>query len=492
MSCRLDTIGATKNNDNGRTVLSDNSSNLSIAGTPAASPLGYFSWTSIQAARDPLYIMVIIYIFFPYLSNTVIGDPVEGQSLIGYLNAVAGFIMALTVPFMGAIADKIGRRKPWIVVSHIFLVVTAIALWWVMPDGQGLGLLVTFALLLVMIVAFGYSEVFHNAMLPSVAPRNKTGLVSGLAFSVGNMAAIVWLVLILFAFALPGTQDWSFLPEAPLFGVDQGAHEHERMVGPIAAIWLIFATLPLLFFTPDGDPSTNSILQDVKEGLGEVLETIRQAKHYANVGIYLVARMFFNDGMIGVLVFNGVYATGVFGWDSTAMLILGVLTSGSAMIGAYLGGLLDDALGSINTLKVAIGMTTVILLLLISIDIGVIFFVWQVGTEPIWNIPYYNSISELFYLILFQIFALFFVTGLSASRTLMAKLSPPEMATQFFGLYSLSGTVTAFLAPLMVGIATSTFQSQRAGYGALVLLMLIGMVMLFWVKEEQATVAPRS
>ena len=139
MSCRLDTLGATKNNDNGRTVLSDNSSNLSIAGTPAASPLGYFSWTSIQAARDPLYIMVIIYIFFPYLSNTVIGDPVEGQSLIGYLNAVAGFIMALTVPFMGAIADKIGRRKPWIVVSHIFLVVTAIALWWVMPDGQGLG-----------------------------------------------------------------------------------------------------------------------------------------------------------------------------------------------------------------------------------------------------------------------------------------------------------------------------------------------------------------
>ncbi len=72
----------------------------------------------------------------------------------------------------------------------------------------------------------------------------------------------------------------------------------------------------------------------------------------------------------------------------------------------------------------------------------------------------------------------------------MAKLSPPEMATQFFGLYSLSGTVTAFLAPLMVGIATAIFQSQRAGFGSLVVLMVIGAVMLFWVKEEQATVAP--
>ena len=37
---------------------------LSLAGTPAASPLGYFSWAFGQAARDPFYIMVVIYIFF--------------------------------------------------------------------------------------------------------------------------------------------------------------------------------------------------------------------------------------------------------------------------------------------------------------------------------------------------------------------------------------------------------------------------------------------
>ena len=465
---------------------------LSLAGTPAAKPIGYFCWTSVQMARDPLYIMVIIYIFFPYLSNTVVGDPVEGQAMIGYLNAAAGLVMALTVPFMGAIADKIGRRKPWIAVSHIFLAGTAISLWWVLPGGEGfMSVPMTFGMLLIMIVAFGYSEVFHNAMLPSVAPRNKAGMISGLAFSLGNMSAIGWLVLVLFAFALPGTIDWSFLPEAPLFGVDQSMYEQDRMVGPIGGFWLLLATLPLLIFTPDGEASSRSVMQDVKDGLSDVIETVRQVRHYSNIGIYLLARMFFNDGMAGVLVFNGVYASGVFGWDSNAMLILGVVTSGSAMVGAYLGGLLDDALGSIATLKVAIGMTTVILLILVSIDPGRLFFVWDVGTEPLWSMPFYNTIAELTYLIIFQVFALFFVTGLSASRTLMAKLSPPEMATQFFGLYSLSGTVTAFLAPLMVGIATSTFQSQRAGFGALVVLMLIGAVMLFWVKEEQATVAPR-
>ena len=64
------------------------------------------------------------------------------------------------------------------------------------------------------------------------------------------------------------------------------------------------------------------------------------------------------------------------------------------------------------------------------------------------------------------------------------------MATQFFGLYSLSGTVTAFLAPLMVATSTAIFQSQRAGFGALIVLMLGGLIGLFYVREEQATVAP--
>jgi UMF1 family MFS transporter len=370
----------------------------------------------------------------------------------------------------------------------LVLSATAISLWWVHPTG--IGIASAFVLLFFMIVAFGYSEVFHNAMLPSVAPRHLTGMISGLAFSLGNMAAIGWLLLVLFAFALPGTMDWDFLPDAPLFGVDQAAHEHDRMVGPIGGIWLLFATLPLLFFTPDGESSSRSIMQDVKLGLLDVLATARQIRHYSNIGLYLLARMFFNDGMVGVLVFNGVYASGVFGWDSNSLLILGVATSASAMIGAYLGGLLDDRLGSISTLKVSIGMTTVILLLLVSISPGSVLFVLDVSTEPLWSAPFYNTIAEFTYIVTFQFFALFFVTGLSASRTLMAKLSPPEMATQFFGLYSLSGTVTAFLAPLMVGLSTAAFQSQRAGFGALVLLMVIGATILFWVKEEQATVAP--
>ena len=111
---------------------------LSLAGTPAASPLGYYSWAFGQAARDPFYIMVVIYIFFPYFSSVVVGDPVRGQSLIGYINASVGFVLAATILFLGAIADTVGRRKPYILVTYGTIALGGFLLWWVKPGDADL------------------------------------------------------------------------------------------------------------------------------------------------------------------------------------------------------------------------------------------------------------------------------------------------------------------------------------------------------------------
>ena len=161
---------------------------LSLAGNQPAAPLGYYSWTLGQAARDPLYILIVIYIFFPYFSNVVIGDPVRGQALVGYVNTFAGIAMALTVPFLGAIADKTGHLKPWLLTSTLAVSVCAFGLWWVTPDSlqQGLGLLPVLGALIVMNVAFAYTEVFHNAMLPRIAPADKAGFDLGPSFRAGK------------------------------------------------------------------------------------------------------------------------------------------------------------------------------------------------------------------------------------------------------------------------------------------------------------------
>ena len=462
---------------------------MSLAGTPAATPLGYYSWTFGQAARDPYYIMVVIYIFFPYFSNAVVGDPIRGQSLIGYLNATAGVILALTAPFLGAIADKNGRRKPWVAGTVLVMSLGAMLLWWVLPGGAGMGIPAAFLLLLAISVAFAISEVFHNAMLPSVAPANRVGVISGMAFALGNVGGLTLMLIVLFAFAMPGTNDWSFLPDAPLLGLDQARHEHDRIVGPIAGLWMLLFTLPVLLFTPDGKSSGVPMVRAARQGIRDVIETARHLKHYSNIAIYLLSRMLFIDGMVGVMTFGGVYASGTFGWGSTTLLIFGLCTSASAMFGAWVGGILDDRLGSLGALRFAIGMSSVVLVVLVSYQPGTVLFVIPVSTDPVWSFPYFQSVAEIAYFLTNQVFAMFFVTGLSASRTLMARISPPEMATQFFGLFALSGTVTAFLAPLMVATTTTFFQSQRAGFASLALLMVLGFIMLARVKQERATVA---
>ena len=460
--------------------------NLSIAGTPAAAPLGYFSWTSGQLGRDPYYILVVIYIFFPYFSSVVVGDPVYGQTLIGYLNAAAGAFLAMTIPFLGAIADKQGRRKPWIAGTVIFMGVGACLLWFIKPNAAGMTLWLGFGLLLLINIAFAYSEVFHNAMLPAITPANRAGLVSGLAFSLGNLGGLSLMLFVLYAFALPGAQTWWFLPEIAWWGIDQAAHEQDRIVGPIAGIWMLVFTLPLLIFTPDTPKSGLTIRQAAKSGIQDVLATVSQLKHYANIARYLLARMLFNDGMVGVLVFGGVYAAGTFDWDTISLLIFGLCTSVSAMIGAYLGGRIDDRLGSLLTLKVSVFMTCLILLALVSIQTDQIGFWFTVSTQPVWHFPYFTTIAEVVYFGTNQVFALFFVTALSASRTLMAKICPPEKATQFFGLYGLSGSVTAFLAPLLVATTTQWFDSQRAGFASLVVLIAVGGILLFTVTDVRS------
>ncbi|MEP6389440.1 MAG: MFS transporter [Halioglobus sp.] len=462
---------------------------LSLAGTAAASPLGFYSWTLGQAARDPYYIIVVIYIFYPYFSSTVVGDPVRGQALIGYLGAVGGVLLALMAPILGAIADKHGRRKPWIACATCVMAVGSACLWFVEPNSPVLGVYQTLLLLLVVIVAFTISELFHNAMLPAIAPAARVGEISGIAFALGNWAGLFLMLFILIAFALPGTDIWPFVPQNTLFGIDQSLHEHNRIVGPIAAVWMLVFTLPVLLFTPDVTASSLSIPRAIRQGVADAVATITSLKHYSNIALFLLSRMFFFDGMVGVMTFVGIYAAGTFSWDTSTLLIFGLCSSGSAMFGAYIGGRIDDWLGSARTLKVAITFVTIIILFLASIQPDSILYGIPLSTEKVWDFPYFQTPAELIFFATNQISAMFFVTGLSSSRSLMARISPPSMSAQFFGLYALSGTVTAFLAPLLVATFTDWFDSQQLGFASLSLLLIIGGVLLTQVKEEQGTPA---
>jgi len=458
-----------------------------VTGAPAASGLGQWSWALFEWARNPYVILVTIYLFAPYFTNHVVGDPVRGQVVWGRINGWSGIATALFAPILGAIADSGGRRKPWIAFFVTVMAPTSWLLWFALPEQQGLSIAWIGFMLIANSAAFEYSAVFHNAMLPSIAPRERIGFLSGLGLAAGNASSLLILVFMLCAFSLPGHVDWSFVPERALFGLDTAAHQQDRITGPIAAAWLLVFGIPLFLFTPDRAPGALGALAAVRAGFAQLWHTILELRRYRNVAAYLIARMIFNDGMTAVLVFGGVYASGVFGWDSLTMTMFGIVLSVFAVFGGLVGGWLDDTFGSKRALLISIGGTSLGLVLAVSITPDELFFAipWDRAAPKVWSLPFFNSVPELAYIGVVTLIAIFITAAYANSRTMLARIAPPEMMTEFFGIYSLSGTSVAWIGSFTVQWFTDVFKSQRVGFASILIFMVLGLCGMLFVREER-------
>jgi UMF1 family MFS transporter len=463
---------------------------VAVASTTAPSGrLGQVSWALFEWARNPYYILIVIYIFGPYFSTEVIGDPIRGQAIWGYINGFAGAITACLAPFLGAIADKVGRRKPWIGAFVVMMFPAILLLWYAVPGDEGPGILTVAAALTIAGTGSAFSEVFHNAMLPSIVPYPRLGALSGLGLSLGNAGALVILVTMLYGFALPasGLLDWPFLPDHVLFGLDTSTFEHDRISAPIAAVWLLIFSLPLLLFTPDQQGTGTSAMQAVRAGMRDVLSTVRRLKHYRNIALYLGARMLFNDGKVAIMTFGMIYASGIFGWGGAERLMVGVFLTVFAVAGGLIGGRLDDIFGSKKAILFTIGGNSIALLVAVSITPSTILFIPFEGlSDPVWSFPYFQTLPEILYLLTSVLFALFITSAYANSRTMLARIAPETEMTKFFGLYALSGQVTTFIAPIMVAFFTDFFVSQRVGMASILILLVSGFVIMLGVREERA------
>ena len=454
-----------------------------------AGTLGQLSWALFEWARNPFYILIVIYIFGPYFSTEVIGDPVRGQEIWGYINGFAGAATACLAPFLGAIADKVGRRKPWIGAFVTMMFPAILLLWLAVPGEAGLGIVTVAVALTVSAIGFAFTEVFHNAMLPSVVPYQRLGTVSGWGLALGNGGALIILVAMLYAFALPasGVLPWDWLPDQVLFGLDTATFEQDRIAAPISAVWLVVFAVPLFLFTPDQAGTGLRAGEAVRAGLADVRRTIVRVRAYRNIALYLLARMLFNDGKVAIMTFAMIYASGVFGWGGAERLLVGVFLTVFAIAGGFIGGWLDDIVGSKKAIVFTIAGNVVALLAAVSITPTTIFFIEFEGLDaPVWDFAFFQTLPEIVYLLVSILFALFITSAYANSRTMLARIAPQAEMTKFFGLYALSGQVTAFVAPLMVAFFTGFFESQRVGFGSILILLLAGVVMMAFVKEERA------
>ncbi|HEX6859301.1 MAG TPA: MFS transporter [Caulobacteraceae bacterium] len=447
-------------------------------------PLKAASWSLLEGGRDPYVILITIYIFAPYFATTVVGDPVRGQIILANITTAYGLFVAFTGPLLGSSIDSFGRRKPMLALLTAIMAPLMWSLWFVKPDGTGLSMMTASVILASMGVLFAYNEILHNSLLTRAATPRQAPHASGLALSLGNFFSVITLTFVLWAFALPGAVDWSFIPKEPLFGLDKASHEPDRIVGPIAAVLLVLGSIPLFLFTPDAEPTGARFLDGLKRGMSGLWETLKSLRGHRDVAVYLGSRMLFTDGMTALLTFGGVYAAGVMRWGVLEMLAYGILLSIFAVIGGFVGAMLDATIGPKRAVQVSVGMAIACLFAQLGMGREQILFMPYDPTAhaPLWDGPMFRTLPEVLYLVIGFGVAIFVTAHYASSRTLLTRLVPEGKTASFFGLYALSGTVTVWLGSLLVRIATDTFQTQQAGFAPIAGLLFLGFLGMFFVK----------
>jgi UMF1 family MFS transporter len=442
------------------------------------------AWALHQGGRDPYVILITIYVFAPYFATTVVGDPVRGQALLAFANSIAGWIVAFTAPLLGALVDRLGPRKPGLALFTGLMVLPIAALWWALPGGAGLSPALIVTLIVVVGVLFPYSEVHHNAMLPYAATRQEGPGASGLALSAGNGVSVLVLLFVLWAFALPGKVDWSFVPAAPLFGLDPALNEPDRIVAPIAAALMALSLIPILLWSRDAPRVSMGLGEALRGSASQLWSTLKLLPRHRDPAIFLVSRALYADGKLAILIFGGVFAAGVMRWGVLEMLAYGVLLSTFAVFGGFMGGALDRKLGPKRAVQIELVGALIAMVMTLGGGRERILYV-DIAPEalrPIWNGPLFTTWPEIVYLASGFLTAVCISACYASSRTLLVRLAPREHMGGFFGLYALSGAATAWLGPTLVGIFTASFSSQRAGFIPIAGLLLAGLIGLLFVK----------
>ncbi|WP_319775768.1 MFS transporter [Breoghania sp.] len=446
-----------------------------------ASPAALASWALFDWAAQPYFTLITTFVFAPYFASHLAASPVEGQALWGYAAGAAGFVIALTSPVLGAIADAAGRRKPWIAAFSVMLMAGSAALWFAAPGSSGV---VAFALVAYAVATLGaeYATVFNNAMMPDLVSPKRLGRLSGMGWAMGYMGGLVSLVIVLGFLAADAGTGRTILGFAPAFGLDPATHEGDRAAGPLTAIWYMVFVLPLFFFVPDTPPRI-AVRRAIRLGIANLKESVRHARQERSLWVFLAASMAYRDALTALFAFGGIFAAGQLGWQTLQIGLFGILLTVTGMLGALLGGFLDDRLGPKPVLIGSVSILTACCIAIVSIDRETVLFVIHVAQPETGGL--FASLPEQLYLVLGGLIGAAAGPLQAASRTLLVRLSQPDRMTEAFGLYALAGKATSFIGPVAVAFVTSVSGSQRIGISAIIALFVLGGVMLAKIPVRQ-------
>lgn len=459
-----------------------NAPSVAAPATGGPLPRSAWCWAAFEGFRNPAVVLITIYVFMPYYVQAVAPNAVEGQAIVARGGQFAGWAVALTAPLMGMVVDRLGPRKPALTLTVLAMIPLYAMLWFVTRDG-----FVSTALFLTIVALkgmfFAWTEVLHNALLLSAA-RGHTARTSGLGLALGNATSVGFLIVVLWAFSLPGTVDWAWVPSAPLFGIDQATYQPARMTGPLVSASLAIGLALILWGVPDVKPTGETLRSALKKGFADLMGMLRELKTEREAAKFLAARMLYVDGKTAILIFGGVLAAGTMGWQTLQMLAYGIILSILAVGGGLLAGWLDPRVGPKRAVLLEILVTGLALVALLGTVPGQVAWM-PVSTAPVHGGPMFNTLAELGFIAIAGVSAISITAAYASSRTMLTTLVRPERAGTFFGLYALSGTATMWLGPMLVAWGTIATGSQRGGFATVLLLLGSGFLLLLTVKTRR-------
>lgn len=407
-----------------------------------------FAWCMYDWANSSFTTLVVTFVYGTYFATQVAPNAETGTALWSRAIGISAVIIALLSPILGALADKRGLRRRFLIIFTLICVISTATLAFVRPSFEHV-ILLALILFIIANVTYEIGIVFYNSFLPSITSSKRIGRISGYGWGSGYAGGIFCLLVALLVFAR----------ETPLFGISTIEGFNYRATNLLVAGWFFLFSLPLFFFAPPEQQSTDNL--DIPKTLSNLKQTVQDVCKYREVVKFLVAHLIYNDGLVTLFAFGGIYAAGTFGMKLGEVILFGIVLNIAAGLGAFLFGFIDDKIGGKMTILTSL-------------------FVLSIATITAVVAP-----TKLWLWISGIAIGIFVGPNQSASRSLMGRFTPKKHQSEFYGFFTLSGKITSFLGPILLGTVTTMFNSQRAGIATIFIFFLVGGLILSFVNENQ-------
>lgn len=417
------------------------------AQSPAIDKKQVYSWAFYDWANSA-FATTVIAGFFPVFFKQYwsAGTDVNTSTFqLGVANSLSSAVIMLLAPVLGAIADCGGAKKRFLFAFTSLGVLTTGALFLVEAGAWQLAIL----LYVLGNIGFAGGNVFYDALIVSVAPEDKLDRVSALGFALGYLGGGL-----LFAVNVATTL-W---PES--FGLADQAQAVRVAFLSVGVWWAVFS-IPLLLFVRE--PRTGPPLRPgaaVRSGFGQLQATFRQVRRLRVVMLFLAAYWLYIDGVDTIVRMAVDYGLSL-GFPGDSLIVALLITQFVGFPAALAFGRMGERIGTKRAIGIAIGVYIAVTL-------------WAMQMTAVW-----------------EFYVLAVVIGLvqggiqSLSRSFYARIIPPSQAGEFFGFYNMLGKFAAVIGPVLVGVTSVATGSSRLSLLAIAAMFVVGVVLLYFVNEEQ-------